>query len=161
MREEIVSNPGHIEHAELLYTMHELSRLIGTHFDKAVTALQLTHAQWWALMHVFENEGATQTELAAIMQMGRPSIGKLLDRLEQKHWIARRSDPSDSRVKRVYMGEAAIPVFSRMNAEGHRLFGHFLKGIAPEEEQRLIEGLRKIRANAEAPAQPLAGAGAP
>ena len=40
---------------------------------------RLTHAQWWALMHIFQREGATQAELAEIMQMGRPAAGKLLE----------------------------------------------------------------------------------
>jgi DNA-binding MarR family transcriptional regulator len=55
----------------------------------------------WALMHIYEQEGLTQTELAELMQMGRASLGKLLERLEVKGWIERRADASDSRVRRV------------------------------------------------------------
>ena len=137
------------EHAELLYMMHELSRLISAHFDKAMADHRLTHAQWWALMHILRCEGVTQTELAAIMQMGRASTGKLLERLEAKHWIERRADSGDSRVRRVFLRDEAVPVFSVMTVEGKRLFRAFLKGISPGEEARLIAGLRKIKANAE------------
>jgi MarR family transcriptional regulator for hemolysin len=52
-------------------------------------------------MHIYEQEGLTQTELAELMQMGRASLGKLLERLEVKGWIERRADASDSRVRRV------------------------------------------------------------
>jgi DNA-binding MarR family transcriptional regulator len=137
------------EHAKLLYMMHELSRLISTHVDRAMTDHRLTHAQWWALMHVFQHEGATQTELAEIMQMGRPSAGKLFERLEAKQWVERRPDPDDSRVRRVYLRNEVVPVFELMTTEGKQLFQDFLIGISAAEEARLIAGLRKIKANAE------------
>lgn len=140
---------AHREHAGLLYMMHELSRLISTHVDRAMAGHRLTHAQWWALMHVFQREGATQTELAEIMQMGRPAAGKLLERLEAKQWIERRPDPDDSRVRRVHLRNEVLPVFELMTVEGKRLFQDFLFGISAAEEARLVAGLRKIKANAE------------
>jgi MarR family transcriptional regulator for hemolysin len=144
-----VLDPTYREHGDLFYMMHELSRLISVHFDKAMTHHRLTHAQWWALMHVFEREGLTQTELADIMQMGRASTGKLLERLEAKHWIERRSDAGDNRLRRVYLRAEVAPVFSMMTREAKGLFKAFLADISSSEEARLLSGLRKIKANAE------------
>lgn len=142
-------DPGYHKHSELLYLMHELSRLISTNFDKAMSKHRLTHAQWWALMHVFRHEGVTQTEFATIMQMGRASVGKLLERLEGKRWISRLPDPRDSRVRRIYLNEEVVPVFKLMTAAGGLLLRDFLKGVSAEEEARLVRGLRTIRSNAE------------
>lgn len=138
-----------LQHGELFYMMHELSRLISTYFDQAMVEHQLTHAQWWSMMHVSENEGVTQTELATIMQMGRASAGKLLERLEAKGWIERRADTSDSRVRRVYLTSAAPRVLDVMANEGVNLFRDFLSGIPAEEEVAMLVGLRKMKANAE------------
>jgi DNA-binding MarR family transcriptional regulator len=137
------------EHSELFYSIHELSRLTSARFDRGMAHHRLTHAQWWALMHVFEREGVSQTELAAIMQVGRAAAGKLLERLEAKHWIERRTDAADSRVRRVYLRKEVVPVFELMTREGKRLLQALLAGISAEEEARLLNGLRKIRANAE------------
>src|SRR5688500_2812555 len=137
------------EHADLLYSMHELSRLISTRVDKAMAAHRLTHAQWWALMHIYEHEGATQSELAEIMQMGRASTGKLLERLEAKHWIERLADDGDNRVRRIFLRHEVVPVFRVMTEEGRRLFEVYLKGISHTEEASLINGLKKIKGNAE------------
>jgi DNA-binding MarR family transcriptional regulator len=142
------------EHSSLLYTIHELSRLISTRADKGMAQHRLTHAQWWALMHIFESgEGKTQTELAELLQLGRASTGKLLERLEAKRWIERRDDASDSRVRRIYLTAAVVPVFKHMTEEGKRLFETFLEGISPAEEALIIAGLRKIKANAERSAE--------
>lgn len=138
------------EHSKLIYLMHELSRLVSTYFDRTLAAHRLTHAQWWGLMHIFRREGVTQTELAAILQMGRASTGKLLERLEAKHWIERRIDPTDSRVRRVYLREEAVPVFALMAQAGKDLYRALLKDVTRAEEARLIAVLKQIRSNAEA-----------
>lgn len=143
------------EHSDLLYLIHELSRLVSSVADRAMATHRLTHAQWWALMHLLEHEGMTQTELAAVLQMGRASTGKLLERLEAKQWIERRPDAGDSRVRRVYLRPDVVPVFAAMAAEGKGLFRAFLENISPEEEAAVVAGLKKIRANAEGGFAPL------
>lgn len=136
------------EHSELLYLMHELSRRVSTHTDQYLAKAGVTHIQWWAMMHIYENEGLTQTQLAELMQMGRASLGKLVERLEAKSWIERRPDASDSRVRRIFLRHAAIPLFKHMTDEGKLLFKEFLEGVSPAEGKRLLAGLRKIKGNA-------------
>lgn len=148
-------DPDYREHADLFYMMHELSRLVSVHVDRAMAQHRLTHAQWWALMHVFEREGLTQSELAEVMQMGRAATGKLLERLEAKHWITRRPDAKDSRVRRVYLGDDVVPVFSLLVVEMRKLFKAFLKDVGAAEEEELVAGLHRIRANAETIQRPL------
>src|SRR5882757_7655677 len=131
---QVEQDSAFLEHSDLLYLVHELSRLVSADFDKSMTGHRLTHAQWWALMHIMQHEGVTQSELASIMQMGRASSGKLLERLEAKWWIERRSDSADNRLKRIYLRHEVVPVFGMMAAEGKRLFQAFLKGISPGEE---------------------------
>src|SRR5690606_32919905 len=123
--------PSYRQHSDLLYSIHELSRLITNHVDKHMSSVGVTHVQWWALMHIPEHEGLTQSELAEVMQMGRAALGSLVERLEAKRWIERRPDKSDSRVRRVYLRHEAIPIFKHMTDEGQALFKSFLAGISP------------------------------
>lgn len=144
-----LTDESYREQSELLYSIHELSRLISTHADKRMLRMGITHVQWWALMHVYEHEGLSQSALAELMQMGRASLGKLLERLEAKRWIERRDDECDSRVRRVYLRHEAVPIFRYMTEEGKALFKSFLAGISPAEEKRLLADIRTIRRNAE------------
>jgi MarR family transcriptional regulator for hemolysin len=144
------SAPEREPHGRLLYIIHELSRLIVTIFDQSMARHRLTHGQWWAIMHIYENQGVSQTDLAQIMQMGRASAGKLLERMEAKGWIERRPDPRDSRLRRVYLAEGVMPVFQIFGNEGLALFRQLLGNLDPEVEKTMLEGLRLIRANAEA-----------
>ena len=140
--------PRHDAHEGLIYTVHELSRLTSVHFDRFMARHHLTHAQWWGLMHIYEQEGLTQTRLADLMQLGRASIGELLERLEAKGWIERRPDPRDNRVRRIHLRDAAVPVFLVMHGEGQRLFATWLKGVSAAEEEEALRVLRVIRGNA-------------
>lgn len=142
-------SPGDLPRGELFYMVHELSRLISLYFDHAMAKHQLTRAQWWGMMHISGNEGMTQTELASIMQMGRASAGKLIERLEAKSWIERRSDATDSRVRRVYVSKDVTPVMDAMAMEGSNLFRDFLVGVSPAEETVMLQTMRKMKANAE------------
>jgi DNA-binding MarR family transcriptional regulator len=64
-------------------------------------------------------------------------------------WVERRADPADNRVKRVYVCDAAAPVFMLMAEEGQRVFKTWMSGVAPAAEAEMLAGLRRIRANAE------------
>ncbi|RYZ30943.1 MAG: MarR family transcriptional regulator, partial [Sphingobacteriales bacterium] len=125
------TNESYRAHSDLLYLMHELSRMVSTHADKHLAKAGVTHVQWWAMMHIYEHEGLTQTQLAERMQMGRASFGKLVERLEAKAWIERRPDSTDSRVRRVFLRHAAVSLFKHMTEEGNILFKEFLAGIPP------------------------------
>ncbi len=145
----MATEPSNLAHGELLYMMHELSRLISTYFDNAMEPHNLTHSQWWALMHISENEGQTQSDLARIMQMGRAATSKLLERLEAKGWIERRPDKADQRVLRIHLKEGSIPIFGVMQTEGVVQFNKLLKDVSEEHELAALGTLRKIKANAE------------
>lgn len=147
-RDGIESDPVQREHSEVLYLIHELSRLISADFDRVMGDYDLRHAQWWAMMHIYQYEGATQSELASVMQMGRASAGKVLERIEKHGWIERRPDPEDHRVRRIYLTTEALPIFSAMSEEGRALFRRLLGGFSEGETEAMLGGLRKLKANA-------------
>lgn len=147
---EVSNAPADIHaRSRILYIIHELSRLIATNFDNAMLRHKLTHGQWWAMMHIVEHPGASQSDLAAIMQMTRASAGKLLERMEAKGWIERRSDPSDNRVRRIYLTDGAVPVFQLMGHEGLVLFQNLLGTLDTDTEKQLLDTLMQISRNAQ------------
>ena len=142
--------PVLLARSKILYTIHELSRLISTKFDNAMVRHKLTHGQWWAMIHIFENPGASQSDLAAIMRMTRASAGKLFERMEAKGWIERRADPNDSRIRRIFLADGAVPVFRLMGLEGMGMYDDVLGTLNEQEEAVLLDGLTQIHRNAQA-----------
>lgn len=81
----------------------DVSRLMRTVFDRRVRSLGLTRTQWLALTRIHRRPGASQSELAEMMEIEKAPAGRIVDRLEEKNWIERRPDPADRRINRIYL----------------------------------------------------------
>ena len=81
----------------------EVARLMRTAYDRRIRKLGLTRAQWWVLTHLYRSNGVSQTELAETLEIEKPTLGRLLDRLQAKGWVRREHDASDRRVWRVHL----------------------------------------------------------
>ena len=61
-----------------------------------------------------------QTELAALLDVGKVTLGGLVDRLESSKLVERRPDPADRRAKRIHLTAAAQRLLADMRIAGFR-----------------------------------------
>ena len=74
------------------YILSDAARLMRTVFDRRVRALGLTRSQWLVLTRLHRRPGASQTELAEMLEVEKASAGRMVDRMERNGWVARRPD---------------------------------------------------------------------
>ena len=129
------------------YLIGDVSRIFRTVYDRRVEPLGLTRAQWRVLSRINRMEGATQTELAAVLEIEKPTLGRLLDRLEEKSWIERRPDARDGRTKRVYLTAAVQPVLEQMYKVGDEILDAAVAGLSKAEVEQLRGALDKVKHN--------------
>lgn len=127
--------------------LHDVAHLLRITFDRRLRHMDLTRAQWWLLTHLYREDGLTQTELADLMEIEKPSLGRLLDRLEAKDWIRRDSDPSDRRINRVYLTRNVEPMMTEMRQQAASLRGDALAGLSEQERERFVDTLLLIKEN--------------
>lgn len=130
--------------------LHDVARLLRKDFDRRVRELGLTRSQWWVLTHLFREDGLTQTELAEVMEIEKPSLGRLLDRLEAKGWVIREADAGDRRVKRVHLTSDVEPVVSTMRNHAADVRTDALSGIPDDQREQFVDTLLLIKANLQA-----------
>jgi MarR family transcriptional regulator, transcriptional regulator for hemolysin len=138
-REDLSRNFGFI--------LNDVARLMRTTFDRRVKALGLTRSQWWVLNHLFRNDGATQSELAEILEVKKATLGRLLDRMEQKGWIRREEHAGDRRAKRVFLTSEVEPAIKAMRAAAADLRREALSGLAAGQQEQFVDVLLAIKAN--------------
>jgi MarR family transcriptional regulator for hemolysin len=138
-REDLSRNFGFI--------LHDVARLLRTTFDRRVRELGLTRSQWWVLNHLFRNNGVTQSELAEILEVEKPTLGRLLDRLEQKGWVRRDADANDRRVKRVFLTKEVEPAIKAMRSAAAEMRRDAVAGLSAEQQERFVDSLLTIKAN--------------
>lgn len=139
LRENVERNFGFI--------LHDVARLLRTTFDRRVRELGLTRSQWWVLTHLFRKEGATQSELADLLELEKASLGRLLDRLEMKGWVRRVADERDRRVKRIYLTDAVQPSMTVMRTIAADVRSDALCGLSAQEQDHFVDTLLTIKSN--------------
>jgi DNA-binding MarR family transcriptional regulator len=129
------------------FLLNDVARLMRTVYDRRVRSLGLTRSQWWVLNHLYRNDGVTQTELADLLEIEKPTLGRLLDRLEAKGWVRRTDDASDRRAWRVYLTDEVEPAMRELRAVAAELRRDALAGLTASERERFVDTLLAIKSN--------------
>ena len=72
---------------------------------EACQKLGLTYSEYVLFMRVFENEGTSQEDLAALLFVDKAVVTRTMKLLEEKNLIYREKDAVDRRMKRIYLTE--------------------------------------------------------
>ena len=73
-------------------------------------------AQAGCLQALAHRDGMSQSDLAEMLHVSRPTVTTMLQRMEGAELIERRADEADSRITRVYLTEAGRALADRMRA---------------------------------------------
>jgi DNA-binding MarR family transcriptional regulator len=139
LREDLSRNFG--------FLLNDVARLLRTAYDRRIRELHLTRAQWWVLTHLFRADGITQTELAEVLEIEKPTLGRLLDRLEAKGWVRRTHDTRDRRIWRVRLTKEVEPALRTMRQIAAELRRDALAGLPAAERERFVDSLLAIKSN--------------
>ena len=118
------------------YVLSDVARLMRMVFDRRVRDIGLTRAQWLVLTRLYRRPGASQTELADMLEIDRASAGRMIDRMEKGHWVERRPDAVDRRVNRLFLTPEARRVHARMWAIAESTVDDALAPLSPLERAR-------------------------
>ena len=96
----------------------KLSRMLRLRFDRRVVPLGLTRAQWQTIACVRRRPGATQREVAGLLEVGEVTVGRSIDKLVEAGWVERRADPADRRAHRIWLTPAIEPLIGQFRTGG-------------------------------------------
>ena len=111
--------------------------MLRTVYDRRVEPLGLTRSQWRVLARISRIEGCTQTALAGELEIEKPTLGKLIDRLEEKQWVERRPDQNDARIKRLFLTKRAGPLLNEMFVLADDVLDAAISGLNGEVAEHL------------------------
>ena len=129
------------------FLVNDISRLISTQYNKIMKPLGLTRAQWRVIVHLHRADGLTQSELAHLLDVGKVSVGGLIDRLEHSDWVERRDDPQDRRSNRIYLTKKGRAIEKEMQTTGRELTKQTLRNLGSDERSQLVDLLIAVKDN--------------
>jgi len=89
----------------------------------------------------------TYDRRAEVLELEKPSLGRLLDRLEAKDWIRRVADTRDRRAKRVFLTHAAEEPMQVMRDIAAGVRADALSGLSTADQDRFVDALLTIKSN--------------
>jgi MarR family transcriptional regulator, transcriptional regulator for hemolysin len=124
-----------------------IARQLRSRFDLHAKDLNLTRAQWRTIACVRRKPGATQREIARMLEVGDATAGRSIDRLCEAGWVERRSDPSDRRSYQVFPTDALAPIVGRLATIGAEEESIALAGFTAQERREFRQMLDRISRN--------------
>jgi len=131
------------------YLVHDVSRIRRTAMDQMMRPYDITRSQWSVLTTLSRggNDGMMQVDLARLMEVGKVTVGGLVDRLEESGHVERRADATDRRAKRVFITEKGFGLISLMVEVAAQMNQRILSGSTPEEVAICEKVLGRVKKN--------------
>ncbi|MET0660213.1 MAG: MarR family transcriptional regulator [Steroidobacteraceae bacterium] len=129
------------------FLIHDVSRLRRLAFDQLMKPIGVTRSQWWVIAYLSRHDGMKQTQLADMLDVGRVSLGALVDRLESSKCVVRKPDPTDRRAKLVFLTPTAHKLLADMRKAEDDMNARILRGVSAQQRAELVDLLAHLKHN--------------
>ena len=127
------------------YTITDVGRLLRTVFERRVRGFGLTRAQWLIIARLHRRPGLSQSEIADLLEIEKAPAGRLIERMEAKHWLQRRSDARDKRINRLYLTAKANRLHRAIWPIAEATVEEALGDLSSQERQQLSGLMARVK----------------
>lgn len=138
---------GMSDQPDLLFLLHDLARHLRLDADRRARSHGMTRAQWVILFYLERQPGLSQKELAELVEVEPISVARLVDRLEERGMVERRSDPGDRRIWRLHLLPPAHPVLAELHREREAILAGVTLGLDPQAIGVVADALARMKCN--------------
>ena len=137
MTMDIHTMPGH-----LIRRLNQIS--VALFMERMAQAgLTLTPVQFAALSAIRDHPGIDQATVAGLVAYDRATLGKVIDRLDARGLVARRTSPSDRRAKVLSLTEAGQALLEAARPHVTDVQPMILAGLTKAEQAQFLNLLQK------------------
>jgi len=131
------------------FLVHDVSRLVKRRFERQARqiGLLITRRQAAVVLYVARNEGVSQTEVAAWLDLEPIALVRMLDKLSEEGLVERRAHPTDRRVRTLWLTPGAEPVVQRILDINQAIREEAFAGLEPGTRVAMIAALGSIKDN--------------
>ena len=127
--------------AELADLLHQWRELMASARPRW-TAADLTFTQLRGLSVLARKQPQRMSDLASALDMTPASASALIDRMDQRGFVTRRSDPEDRRAVLVELSRRGQHILDVMERGSSDHFGRLIEKMTPAEREALATTLR-------------------
>jgi DNA-binding MarR family transcriptional regulator len=126
------------------YLFRRIQQIAVAIFVEECKAYDLTPVQYAALVAIQTHPGIDATRLSAVIAFDRSTLGNVIERLETKRHITRKSGREDKRVKLLYMTKSGAAVLRKIMPSVDRAQARMLQPLKPGDRKTLMTLLSQL-----------------
>ncbi len=111
--------------------------------------IPLTREQWSILAVLWKQDGCSQQTLANETYRDKPSITRLLDKMEKDDLVLRKADKEDRRLNLIFLTPKGKSLEDKAFEIVNDIEATVTKGLSPEQVANLKETIKVILSNIE------------
>ncbi|XOV85314.1 MAG: MarR family winged helix-turn-helix transcriptional regulator [bacterium] len=143
----VVPISNRVENENMGFLVYEVARSFTNAYAKLMAPLGLTRPQARVIACVLRYPGITQADLCEYIGVGRMAMSGLIDRMESKDLVTRSTDPSDLRVKRVFLTRSARKLLPDLQSIADALYEQSMKSVKAKDLKVTMLVLSTIKEN--------------
>jgi DNA-binding MarR family transcriptional regulator len=124
----------------LIPEVHRATHRVGIYLD----SLGITQGEGHILSHLAAAGDTSIAELHRALAHRRSTLTSILDRLAERQYISRESDPQDRRSFIVRLSKKGKTVAARVHRELAGIEGSVLKGVTENQFQSIVKVLQTL-----------------
>lgn len=132
----VYSKPG--------YLFRRMQQIAVSIFVEECRAYDLTPVQYAALVAIRTHPGIDATRLSAVIAFDRSTLGNVIERLEAKQYIERKSGRDDKRVKLLHLTKAGAALLRDIMPSVDRAQARMLQPLKPADRKTLLALLTQL-----------------
>lgn len=127
----------------------KISAAINRTFLRSFVAegIDISTEQWSVMACLWKEDKVTQQKLCELTAKDKPSMTRLIDKLEKSRLVTRVSDPTDRRTNIIHLTSAGVALQVKATEIVMRVANRTLNGISEAELNTSRTVLKKIMAN--------------
>jgi len=148
MRDQFTADGITLDHA-LGFRVYQLNQRFRAALYRAFLSegQTMTPEQWIVLVRLWQNDGATQTELVESTLKDKATLSRILGVMERDGLVLRRPDPVDSRSRRVHLTRAGKDLRSRFTPIVRAMVEQIEAGISESDLEITLRTMLRLEAN--------------
>lgn len=123
---------------------NHMARLFFAGLSRRIRPLGLAPAQFMVLLELWEDDGLSQADLVARLDVEQATMANTLARMERDGLIQRRPSATDGRVRLVFLSERARALRAPARAAAQAQNARALSSLSDEEADRFIATMKKV-----------------
>jgi len=126
------------------YLANHLARLFAQHLAAGIAPLGLAPAQFMTLLELWPEDGLTQAELCARLDVEQATMAGTLGRMARDGLIERRAHPADRRARTVHLTDRARVLEAPATAAAQAVNAQVLAALPEAERGPFVASLHRI-----------------